>query len=178
MQPGMLRRIDNTGVPLLLARLVLGVVMIQMGWAKVGDPVGFLKLLREYELLPAGWYLLQNLIAVSLPWIEVVCGISLILGLFHRGSSLALLLLLTGFTIAIAIRAANIHAAEGLGFMEIHFDCGCGGGDVYVWRKIPENIGLWLLAAIGLLSQCDRFTVTRLLRPQAVPAAEADFDAN
>ena len=35
-QPGLLTRLDRTGVPLLLCRLALGVVLVAMGLAKTG----------------------------------------------------------------------------------------------------------------------------------------------
>lgn len=156
----LLARMDRTGWPLLVARLVLGVMMLRMGWSKAWSPESFLKLLREYEMFPDAAYAVQNLIAVTLPWVEIVCGVLLLVGLLIRGSSLALLVLLTVFTIVIAIRAWGIHTTEGLPLCDIHFDCGCGGGDVYMCRKLPENAVLWLLTWIGLFSKSRRFCLS------------------
>lgn len=156
---GMLRRTDQTGIPLLIARLVLGVLMVRMGWEKIGQPVEFLKLLDQYELFPAGWYVAQNLLAVVLPWIELIGGLLLICGLLIRGNALLFLALLTMFTIVIVQRGVNIHATQGIPYAEIHFDCGCGSGDVQFVRKVPENILLWLLAWVCLLSRSRRLTL-------------------
>ncbi len=163
-----LKKLDESGIPVLIARLALGITFVVMGWNKGWDPVGFLKLLREYQMVPDALYLVQNLISVSLPWIEVVCGLALVFGIFTRGSSLTLLLLLTGFTVMIAIRATLIHINTGAPFWQIHFDCGCGGGDVHMYRKIPENTALWVLAWIGFLSQSHRFSLKSLLARQKV----------
>lgn len=160
MRVGILNRMDRTGWPLVVARLVLGVMMLRMGWSKAWSPDGFLKLLREYQMLPDSAYALQNLIAVTLPWIEIVCGVLLLAGLLIRGSSAALMGLLTVFTIVIVLRASGIQAVEGTPFCGIHFDCGCGGGDVYMCWKLPENVGLWLLTWIGLLSKSRRFCLS------------------
>lgn len=160
MRPLLLQRLDQTGLPLLVARVVLGAEMILMGWSKAWAPDAFLKLLREYHMLPDSLYYLQNFLAVTLPWIEIVCGVALLLGVLVRGASLTLLLLLTAFTVVIAIRAWRIHTTEALAFCDIHFDCGCGGGDVYMCRKLPANVGLWLLAWIGLLSSSRRFCLS------------------
>lgn len=157
----LLSRIDRTGVPLALARLVLAVVFIGMGWSKAGDPVAFLKLLREYEALPDSTYVLQNTIAVTLPWIEIACGVALLLGVAIRGSALTLLGMLTVFTVLIAWRAWRIHQG-GTPFCDIAFDCGCGSGVVNVCAKLPENIGLWLLSWIPLLSRSRRFCLEDL----------------
>ncbi len=163
MQLSLVRRLDETGIPLLAARLVLGVTFLVMGWEKGWDPVAFLKLLREYEMIPDGFYVIQNIISVVLPWIEVVCGVALILGVCIRGSALSLLLLLTFFTVLIIYRATMIHLSQGIPFWGIHFDCGCGGGDVHMYRKIPENLGLWILSWIALLSHSRRFCLASLL---------------
>ena len=167
MQAGLLRRMDNTGVPLLVSRAILGLVFIGMGWSKAWDPVAFLKLIREYGMIPDNAYWMLNGVSAVLPWIEILCGVLLLAGVLIRGASATLMLMLTVFTIAIAIRAMGIHQAEGTPFCDIHFDCGCGGGDVYMCSKLPENISLWLLTWVGLLSQSRRFCLGKRLTGNA-----------
>lgn len=163
-RPGLLRRIDQTGIPLAIARLVLGLVFVLQGWAKTdeaADAVTFAKMIREYEMLPDGAYMLLNVSAVCLPWIEIVAGVLLILGLMVRGSALALFLLLTVFTVAIVYRAIGIHGAEQIPWCDIKFDCGCGTGDQYVCSKVPQNVGLWVLSIVAMLSRSRRFCLER-----------------
>lgn len=163
-QPGLLRRIDQTGVPLAIARLVLGVVFVYQGWVKANeptDPVAFAKLIRQYELLPDGAYMILNASAVCLPWIEIVAGVLLILGLMVRGSALTLFLLLTVFTAAIVHRAIGIHGAEQIPWCDIKFDCGCGAGEQFVCSKVPQNVGLWLLSVVAMFSRSRRFCLER-----------------
>ena len=159
-----LLRVDRTGVPQLLVRLLLGVVYIRMGWSKAWDPVGFLKLIREYDMVPDGAYLFTNVLAVSLPWIEIICGVVLILGTITRGAALRSLIMLTGFTFVIANRAMGIHQAGGIAFCDIAFDCGCGGGPQEVCTKLPENVGLWFASLIAFLSSSNRFSIPALMR--------------
>lgn len=167
-----LHRVDRSGYPLLIARLVLGYMFISMGIDKVGDPIAFLKLLREYDLFPDGAFAIENLIALTLPWIEVLCGALLIVGVLVRGAGLTLLLLLTGFTIVIAIRAVGIYNAGAFkSFCDVAFDCGCGGGPKGMCLKIPENIGLWALSWVPLLSASRRFCLAGLLGNRAAPAS-------
>ena len=138
MQLSLVRRLDETGIPLLAARLVLGVTFLVMGWEKGWDPVAFLKLLREYEMIPDGFYVIQNIISVVLPWIEVVCGVALILGVCIRGSALSLLLLLTFFTVLIIYRATMIHLSPRHTFLGNPFRLRLR------WRRcsyVPENPG-------------------------------------
>lgn len=164
-----LRRVDHSGYPLLIARLLLGYMFISMGSDKVNDPVKFLKLLREYEMFPDSAFALENTIALTLPWIEVLCGAVLIVGVLVRGAALTLLLLLTGFTIVIIIRAVGIYGeGELASFCDVKFDCGCGGGLVGMCRKIPENTGLWLLCWVALFSSSRRFCLSGILTNQEV----------
>ncbi len=159
-----IKRIDQTGYPLLVARLILGIVFIQMGWSKVSDPIAFLKMLREYEMFPPSAYLLENAIALTLPWIEVVCGAVLIAGVFVRGAALTLLIMLTGFTIVIAIRAIGMYnTGEFKSFCDVAFDCGCGSGLVGMCKKLPENFGLWLISWVPFLSTSRRFCLAGAL---------------
>src|SRR4051812_26473337 len=65
-------------VLMLGARLILGAVFVYLGLTKALDPVGFLKLLRQFDLLPG--HLMLNLVAAVLPWCEVLCGLLLLLG--------------------------------------------------------------------------------------------------
>ncbi len=159
--PGAVARLDATGLPLLAARAVLGVTFVVLGARKIGDPVQFLKLIREYALVPDDLPWLLNGMAVALPWLEVWAGALLLLGVFVRGAGATMLLLLGVFTTAILLRALDIHAAGGQAFCDIAFDCGCGSGVEEVCGKLRENAGLLLLTAVPLLSRSRRFCLAR-----------------
>lgn len=152
-----LRRLDASGVPLLLARLALGVLFIYMGASKAGHPIDFLKQIRLYHMLPESPAIFLNASAIVLPWLEIVAGTALIVGVWVRGAAATLAIMLAVFTPAILLRALAIHSAEGTPFFEIEFDCGCGAGVVVTWKKLLENTGLFLLALVPLLSGSRRF---------------------
>ncbi|HOA74272.1 MAG TPA: hypothetical protein PL151_02610 [Phycisphaerae bacterium] len=198
-QPSLLHKMDRTGLPLLVARLVLGGMFIWMGLAKtgypelilektglydkpivqrivftggddkgfieLGGPVHFLKLIREYELFPRQLWFLLNFTAVTMPWIEVLCGILLIAGVAVRGAAGLLLALLIMFTTMIVIRGINIYHAKDIAFCAIKFNCGCGGGDVFICSKLIENVTLSLLAVLCLLSGTARFCLAKNIIP-------------
>jgi uncharacterized membrane protein YphA (DoxX/SURF4 family) len=131
---------------LVAARLFLGAAFLYLGAVKALDPVDFLKQIHAYEILRAPG--LVNLTAVTLPWIEMLCGLLLILGVALRGAALVTLLLLLVFTSAVAHRGAALAAAGRVPLCVIKFDCGCGSGEVFVCHKLAENsvlIGLALL---------------------------------
>ena len=129
----------------VLARCLLGSLIVYMGLQKALHPVEFLKLLRQYDVVQA--HLPMNLIAATLPWFEVSCGLLLIAGMAVRGTALVLFVMLVSFTAMVTKRALAIHAAGGGAFCAIQFDCGCGTGAVFICRKLMENLLLALLAA-------------------------------
>ena len=129
----------------LLARWALGAYFIWMGWHKALDPVGFLKLVRAYELVETP--LLLNLVAAGLPWFEIFCGLLLVAGIAPRGAALLIFAMLVPFTLAILRRALRLHEAGTLPFCLIKFDCGCGSGEVFVCRKLAENTAWIMLSA-------------------------------
>jgi uncharacterized membrane protein YphA (DoxX/SURF4 family) len=156
-QPGLLGRIDRTGVPLLLCRLVIGGLFIRMGLVKAVDPAAFMHLIREYHMVPDGGWWFLNLAAALLPWVETFCGYMLIFGVGLRGTALVIIAMLAVFTPAIVLRGVGLHNTEHLAFCKIAFDCGCGAGVVNFCWKLVENAALFLGALLILLSRSQRF---------------------
>ncbi len=96
----------------VLCRFILGGLFIYAGIHKVADPHGFARIVHNYQLLPDT---LVTLLAVVMPWLEIMAGLFLVAGIFKRTSALVLSSLLIIFTIAI-----SINLIRGL-----DFDCGC-----------------------------------------------------
>ncbi len=156
------RRWGDSGFPLLIARVILGGLFMYMGAKKIGDPVAFMKQINLYEMLPTSPGIYLNATAIVLPWVEIVAGLCLLLGVLIRGSSLALALMLATFTPAILLRAVAVLHETGKPFSEIAFDCGCGAGEVVIWKKLLENTGLFVLALVALFSRSRRFCLANL----------------
>jgi len=97
-----------------LLRISLGALFVWASWDKILDPGRFLEDVANYGILPPGWV---NLCALTLPWLEMIAGLFLILGFFSRSSALILSTLLITFLIAIAINLAR----------GVEIDCGCFG---------------------------------------------------
>jgi hypothetical protein len=117
------------------------------------DPQYFLKLVRQYHMVSTPWLL--NLIAATLPWFEVFCGLLLLFGVAVRGSALMLIAMLVPFTAVVFKRALEIAAGPPpLPLCAVKFDCGCGMGEVFICHKLVENTVLvlmsaWLLTGAG-----------------------------
>jgi uncharacterized membrane protein YphA (DoxX/SURF4 family) len=136
----------------VLARWLLGATFLYLGFNKALDPVDFLKLVRQYDVVENS--LLLNSIAAALPWFEVFCGLLLLGGVAVRGTALVLIFTLVPFTILVFRRALILQAAQNIPFCAVKFDCGCGAGEEFICRKLLENFLLillsgWLLAGYG-----------------------------
>lgn len=133
------------------ARWIVGGLFVYSGLMKAMHPADFLRLLREYGM--AGQPLLMNLVASTLPWFEVFCGLLLGLGIAVRGTALVLVLMLVPFTGLVLRRALALHEATRTPFCGIRFDCGCGSGEVLICRKLVENSLLTLASAFLIIAR-------------------------
>lgn len=127
-------------------RLVLGGLLVWSGAVKVGDPAGFANEIGNYHLLPS----LSPIMAVTLPWIEIVIGVALIAAprAWARAAALGAVAILGVFTIAVISVVAR----------GIDVDCGCfgsGSGPVTMLTVLRDvalvaaAMGLFVLAGDG-----------------------------
>ena len=137
-----MRRVIDNDYLTMMFRIILGVIFIIASYYKITDPLSFAKSIWYYHMVPGS---LINLMALVLPWVELLAGIGLIVGVGYRGS-LLLITLLTAVFIAALISAV----ARGLSI-----DCGCfkaaGSGESSARNALIQDaimtiaiIQLWL----------------------------------
>jgi putative oxidoreductase len=122
----------------LVLRLYIGTLFIYASMSKVPYPAEFAQALASYQIIP---FWAVNFIAIALPWIEVICGLFLIIGLRSKAVASIIGFLLILFTLGIMInllRAAPIN-------------CGCFGnaGEQITWWDIPRDL-FWLLMTVQI----------------------------
>lgn len=106
---------------------------------------------RAFMILPGPldvWY------ATLLPWVELISGIFMILGLFRRYAGALMVLMLLSFLIAIE----RARGSDG-----ILAACGCFGVfrvDETLEEVLARDAGLFLMAAWTLVSTKDRFALS------------------
>lgn len=93
-------------------QIALGAIFVAAALPKVLDPPAFAHMVWNYELVPPA---LTNLVALVLPWFELLVGLGLVFGLMRRTSVLAVSGLLVAFVLAIGLNLARGNA----------IDCGC-----------------------------------------------------
>jgi putative oxidoreductase len=106
----------------LVLRVVIAAIFIYAGISKAIAPLRFATDIDNFHLLP--WIVVPPL-AFYLPWLEMFCGVGLLLPQLQRGAMLILLFLTSFFVIALAsarLRGLDIscgcfgHAARDLSF--------------------------------------------------------------
>ena len=160
-------RIDATGIPLLIARLGVGGLYAWLAYSKLADePSAFLKQIHEYHIFPASQFMLLNLTAMVLPWLEMLCAVALLLGFCLRGAGLVLFGMFCFFAPALLLRAWGIyHGPDFVGtFCDVKFDCGCGTGEVYICSKMLENTVAQILCLIPIFSNSRFLCISSLFR--------------
>ena len=60
-------------------RIILGVVFIYASYDKILDPASFSSTIHNFHVTPI---YIENLAALIIPWLELIVGVFLILGVF------------------------------------------------------------------------------------------------
>lgn len=121
----------------LLARLILGGVLLVAGALKVGNLQKSAMAVRAYELLPTA---VANFLGYVLPWLEIGLGLLLILGVAVSISGLFGAIIMLAFIIAISQAWAR----------GLSIDCGCFGGGGPIDPKETKYLSE-IIRDIGLL---------------------------
>ena len=137
------------GPMVLIARLILGGIFIYASLDKIANPEEFAKAIGNYHAVPFG---LENLMALVLPWLELISGVCLIAGIMVDGATIMVILMNIVFIFAISQALAR----------GISIECGCfsvttEGGDNIGIQTILRDIGYLILAAIVWYRQEKQF---------------------
>ena len=114
---------------IVTTRIILGAVFLWASFGKILEPGDFARSISNYHIVPFG---IENIVALILPWLELLIGMGLILGIMVDGSVQISAILLIMFILMIGqamLRGFNI-------------ECGCGlkEGEMIGLNKILENI--------------------------------------
>lgn len=127
---------------LVFLQVLLGVVFVAAGVAKLGERYALLRLLRDTLRLP---HRLAKAASRILPWLELALGIALAFGISVRVAAIAASALLVVFTLGLAFARLQGHR---------QLDCGCFGRSSESDRTsllIARN-ALFLVPAVVLLA--------------------------
>jgi len=97
----------------LLLRVLLGAVFVYASLDKIADPAGFARIVYQWQVLGP---VASNVVAVTLPGVELVAGLLLIVGVWKRDAAAVVAAMLVVF-----IAAAVFVLARGVDVD----NCGC-----------------------------------------------------
>ena len=124
-------------------QLALGAIFIAAALPKITDPPSFAHMIYNYRILPAQ---LVNIAALVMPWLEILAGLALVIGVWKGAARNIIAAMLLVFIVAIAFNLARGNA----------IDCGCF--DVSAAGKTPEeqfaDMRMVILRDVGMLLMC------------------------
>ena len=120
--------------------LIVGGIFIYAGALKMFDPVRFGSDIDNYKILP---WTIGVALAFYVPWLEIFCGIALVLRFLYRGGLSILTALVLVFTLATV--AAKVRGLD--------ITCGCFGHASQHW-SFPAHIATNLAILAALLALC------------------------
>ena len=146
----------------LLSRVFIGLLFIVSSLEKIVDPEAFARSIGNYNLLPL-WIAMS--FATLLPWLELLCGFSILFGVFLRGSSFLLTAMLVVFTAAVL--TAMLRGLD--------ISCGCFTQDPTSgkigWMKVLQNLSLLVLTLFLYFSNSNSYTMYKYLQ-KSTPSEE------
>jgi uncharacterized membrane protein YphA (DoxX/SURF4 family) len=124
-------------------QIALGLFFVIAALPKLSDPPSFAHMVYNYRIVPGA---LINLMALTMPWIELLCGLALILGIWKDAARTLIALLLLVFILAISVNLMRNNA----------IDCGCF--DVTAAGKSHEeriaDMRFVVVRDLGMLLMC------------------------
>jgi len=116
----------------LLLRIYIGGIFIAASMYKINYPGEFAETIASYQIVPF-WGV--NLMALIMPWTELICGLMLVLGLRTRAAGVLAGSMLAVFCVAIAAALAR----------DIPIGCGCFTSveDPLSWKTLLRDL-VWL----------------------------------
>jgi uncharacterized membrane protein YphA (DoxX/SURF4 family) len=135
-------KIKNINIPKneyinLVIRIIVGFIFILTGISKIVDPALFAREISNYDMM----YLpLINLMAITLPWVELVVGILFILGVRVKANIILLAAMLLMFNFAVAVAWAR----------GLDINCGCYSSvaeQTVGFAKLAENFAMFAALA-------------------------------
>jgi putative oxidoreductase len=130
-----------------LLALVVGGVFLYACYDKILEPRKFAAIVYRYQVIgpsAALGFLPANLLAVTLPWVELVVGVLLVSGFWRREAAAV-----AGALLIVFLAAVGIATAQGIDLQ----NCGCfsvdeHGGRAAGWTLVVGDLALLTTCAV------------------------------
>ena len=121
-------------------QIALGALFVAAALPKIVDPPAFAQMIYNYRIVPG---FAVNASALVMPWLELLAGVALILGIWRRSAASIVGALLLVFIVALGINLARDHAVN----------CGCFdlGGATKTQAQLISEMRWVVVRDIGML---------------------------
>ena len=121
-----------------LGRIFLGGLFLYSGATKLFQPLEFARNIAAYEMLP---FFANVLLAATLPWVECICGLLLLIGWKTRPAAALVVGMMSVFLLALGWAMSH----------GLTIDCGCfkvgvSGDPPPLWTAMIRDLGLLALS--------------------------------
>ncbi len=126
----------------VILRVCLGFIFVYASLDKIFQPDKFARVIYNYRLVPVETV---NIFAIIVPWLELIIGFLLLLGIWVETAAFIMSVLTLAFIFMIASAI----------FRGLNIECGCftlkETGSIVSWRRIIEDV---FILASGILLFC------------------------
>lgn len=122
-------------------QIAIGLLFLVAALAKISDVASFARQLHNFRMVPL-WS--EHLLAMTLPWIELMAGLALVMGIRARSGAVVVSASLVVFTLAVAVAMAR----------GLDIECGCFGtsdASRVGFAKLGQNLGMLFLGVVASL---------------------------
>lgn len=121
-----------------ILRLYIGGLFVFASLYKMNHAAEFAESIANYQLVP---YWAVNVLAVTMPWLELVCGLMLVIGFRAKSVTVMIGVMMAMFTVALVINV----------IWETPIGCGCfsTSGDLIGWHTVLRDV-IWLAMIIHI----------------------------
>lgn len=130
------------------SQIIIGSIFIIASFSKIGDPHGLSVIIKSYGILPNS---MATLASYVMPWVELLSGISLVLGVMPKYGAGIIFLMNIGFIPSLIYRTFVEASKNAISIFQVGFDCGCGLGENLAWVLIIRDVGFTLMAILILM---------------------------
>jgi uncharacterized membrane protein YphA (DoxX/SURF4 family) len=121
-------------------QIALGVLFAAAALAKLGDLGTFATQVHNFRVVPVAT---ENLLALTLPWIELIAALALILNVRARAGAVVITAMLAVFTVGVVVAMSR----------GLDIECGCFGtldGTRVGLGKVAQNVAMLAMGGIAV----------------------------
>lgn len=128
------------------AQIVAGLIFLAAALPKIASLSAFAGSVHNFHLEPLVPMAATNLLAMTIPWVELIAGLALVSGVRPRAGAYVYTALMVVFTVGVISALAR----------GLSFECGCfgkAGSATIGFKKVAENLGMILVGVVGSIDR-------------------------